>query len=197
MKLPEHIYRNTDTVGLAHELLGKVLCTNIEGIFTSGIITETEAYLGAQDKACHAYDYRRTARTETMFAAGGLAYVYLCYGIHHLFNVVTNVEGEPHAILIRGVKALDGVEHMLQRRQQTTVTKRLSAGPGTASQALGIHTSQTGTSLQSDVIWMEDRGIVVRESTVTVGPRIGVDYAGEDAALPYRFLISDAAYLRA
>ena len=188
MKLPETYYRSTDTIGLARDLLGKVLCTRINGEYTTGIITETEAYCGAEDKACHAYGNRRTARTETMFAAGGVAYVYLCYGIHHLFNVVTNEADVPHAILVRGVHPVDGVEKMLERRKQTKLTKRLSAGPGTLSQALGIHTSQTGTSLQSDLLWIEDRGIVLPDSKVEITPRIGVDYAGEDAKLPYRFL---------
>jgi len=190
MKIPEHYYRNPDTVAMARDLLGKVLCTNIGGSYTAGVITEAEAYCGGQDKACHAYNYRRTARTETMFAPGGVAYVYLCYGIHHLFNVVTNVADEPHAVLIRGVQALEGIDHMLARRKQPKLSKRLSAGPGTLSQALGIHTSQTGTSLQSDIIWLEDRGIEIGDNQVTVGPRIGVDYAGEDAKLPYRFLTS-------
>ena len=188
MKLPEAYYRSTDTLGLARDLLGKVLCTRINGEYTAGMITETEAYCGAEDKACHAYGNRRTARTETMFAAGGAAYVYLCYGIHHLFNVVTNEADVPHAILVRGVHPVDGVEKMLERRKQTKLTKRLSAGPGTLSQALGIHTSQTGTSLQSDLLWIEDRGIVLPDSKVEITPRIGVDYAGEDAKLPYRFL---------
>ena len=188
MKLTEEFYRREDVVGISRELLGKVLCTRVNRKLTSLVITETEAYAGVTDRASHAYGDRRTKRTEPMYAAGGHAYVYLCYGIHHLFNVVTNVEGVPHAILIRAGRPLEGLRHMLERRNKATADQTLLAGPGSTAQALGISTSLTGLSLTGKRIWLEDRGIGVEPSSVSVGPRVGVDYAGEDASLPYRFV---------
>ncbi len=188
MKLSREFYLQHDVVALARQLIGKALVTNFNGEYTSGIITETEAYAGAVDKASHAYGERRTSRTETMYAQGGTGYVYLCYGIHHLFNVVTNVEGIPHAVLIRGVKPLEGIDIMRARRNFPKTDKILSAGPGTVSQALGIKTTNDKADLLGDNIWIEDRGIIVPDDKVKITPRIGVDYAGEDAKLPYRFI---------
>lgn len=195
MKLPESFYIRKDVVRIAKELLGKVLVTRIDGVLTSGMITETEAYAGAVDRASHAYGNRRTARTEIMFAKGGVAYVYLCYGIHHLFNVVTNVQDTPHAILIRAVEPLEGIEHMLDRRGKETLTPALTAGPGAMSMALGIHTSQTGKSLQGEEIWIEDRGIKIAAKDILAGTRVGVAYALDDAYLPYRFSIRGNKYV--
>ncbi|MEM8564439.1 MAG: DNA-3-methyladenine glycosylase, partial [Pseudomonadota bacterium] len=160
---------------------------SVEGI-TSAVITETEAYAGVDDRACHAYGGRRTSRTEPMYQAGGIAYVYLCYGIHHLFNVVTAVEGTPHAVLIRAGLPLDGEQLMLTRRDKQKRDKTLLGGPGSLAKALGISTVMTGRSLLSRDLWLEDRGIAVDEALVTIGPRVGVDYAGPDAARPYRFI---------
>lgn len=188
MKLPRDYYLQDDVVALARDMIGKVLFTYIDKQLTAGIITETEAYAGVVDKASHAYGGRRTNRTETMYAQGGTGYVYLCYGIHHLFNVVTNVEGTPHAVLIRGVKPLEGIDIIRQRRNFPKNEKLLSAGPGTVSQALGIKTKHDKTDLLGDTIWLEDHGILVPDSKVKITPRIGVDYAGEDAKLPYRFI---------
>lgn len=188
VKIPAEIYLRNDVVGIARDLLGKVLCTRIEGRPTAAIITETEAYAGVTDRASHAYGGRRTRRTEPMFGRGGFAYVYLCYGIHHLFNVVTGDEGTPHAILVRAGSPVDGVETMLSRRRKDRVDKKLMAGPGTIAQALGIKTSMTGTDLAGDSLWLEDRGIVVDDWDIEAGPRIGVDYAGEDATNPWRFV---------
>lgn len=184
--LPASFYQRADVVRIARELLGKVMVTTFGGVRTSGIITETEAYAGIVDKASHAHGGRRTARNEPMYAAGGIAYVYLCYGIHHLFNVVTNKAGVPHAVLIRGILALHGREIMQQRRGGQTRTD----GPGTLTQALGIRTAHSGTDLRSGPIRIEDHGIAVAKGMVLVGPRIGIDYAGEDALLPYRFRIA-------
>lgn len=187
MKLSASFYKGRDVVLIARKLIGKVLVTFIEGQYTSGIITETEAYNGIYDKASHAYGDRRTMRTEVMYGGGGLAYVYLCYGIHSLFNVVTNVEGVPNAVLVRGVCPLDGTEIMEARRKRKT-GKGFSDGPGTAAKALGIHYSQSGADLRGGMIWIEDRKIRVAEKDILVTPRIGVDYAAEDALFPYRFL---------
>lgn len=190
MKLGPEFYQQTDTLRLAHELLGKVLVTQIDGIYTSAMIVETEAYLGKGDRACHAYGGRRTARTEVMFAPGGVAYVFLCYGVHYLFNVITHQQDEPHAILIRGVEPIEGVEAMLARRTAHRLQPSLSAGPGALSKALGITTAHTGLDLGGDVIYIEDRGINFSENEVIRSPRVGVAYAKEDALLPYRFRVA-------
>lgn len=186
--LPRSYYLQPDVVALSKDLLGKVICTRIGDEFTAGIITETEAYAGIGDKAAHVYGDKRTPRTETMYGEGGHAYVYLCYGIHHLFNIVTNIDGIPNAVLLRGIQPLEGLETMKSRRGKDKVTKGFSSGPGTASQALGIKTAHDTADLTGDLIWIEDRKIEIQEEHILVGPRIGVDYAEEDALRPYRFL---------
>ena len=173
---------------IARELLGKYVFTNINGIVTGGIITETEAYNGEIDKASHSYGGRRTARTEIMYADGGIAYVYLCYGIHSLLNVVTNKKEIPHAILIRSIYPVEGIDEMIRRRRKPNlVIEKLCLGPGTVSQALGIHYNDSGKKLTGNEIWIEDRKLKIPSKNITIGPRIGVDYAGKDAFLPYRF----------
>lgn len=190
--LPREYYASDDVVGLGRDLLGKVVCTNIGGRLTRVIITETEAYAGVTDRASHAYGDRRTRRTEPMYAEGGTAYVYLCYGIHHMFNVVTASAETPHAILVRAGVDLTGLETMLERRGKQRADKTLLAGPGSLGKALGITTSLTGTSLLDGPIRLEDYGVTIDDANITVGPRIGIDYAGEDAALPYRFVVDVA-----
>lgn len=155
------------------------------------MIVEAEAYNGVIDKASHAYNYRRTKRNEVMYANGGTVYVYLCYGIHHLFNVVTNQQDIPHAILIRSVIPTDGISVILKRRKQNLITKKTSDGPGTLSTALGIKTLHSGISLSENVIWIEDRGIKFSKKDILRSPRIGIDYAGEDAKLPYRYRLRE------
>lgn len=188
-KLSKDFYLQPDVITLAKNLTGKLLVTNIDGQFTSGIITETEAYNGVVDKASHAFGGRRTKRNEHMYHAGGKAYVYICYGIHTLFNVVTNQEDIPHAILIRAIKPVDGIEVMLARRKKLHVDKTLSGGPGTVSQALGIKISDSGLNLSGNKIWIEETGIVPTKTQLRITPRIGVESAGKDALLPYRFLL--------
>lgn len=190
MKLDRSFYRRDDVVAISRDLLGKVLCTRIDGTVTRAIIAETEAYAGVDDRASHAHGGRRTARTEPMFGPGGIAYVYLCYGIHHLFNVVTSEAGTPHAVLVRAGVPLTGVETMLARRGKAKADRTLLAGPGSLARALGITTALTGADLGGADVWIEDHGIVVDESVIRAGPRIGVDYAGEDALRPYRFTVS-------
>ncbi len=185
--LPETFYRRTDVVQIARELLGKVLVTKFEGMVTSGTIVETEAYAGVLDKASHAYGGRRTNRTEIMYLPGGVSYVYLIYGIHHLFNVVTDEADIPQAVLIRGLEPVEGVEHMLARRGKTKLDRTLTAGPGALAAALGIHRMHTGISLQGPDTYIEDPGIIVPEADIVSTTRIGVGYAQEDALLPYRF----------
>jgi len=195
MILPDSFYQRPDVVAIAKELLGKVLVTNFEGQYTSGLIVETEAYRGAADKASHAFGNRRTNRTEVMYGHGGVAYVYLCYGIHHLFNVVTNIEDVPHAILVRAVEPLEGIDIMLQRRRKEKLQPNLTAGPGAMSEALGIKTKHTGLNLQGPEIYIEDRGIKIPLSQLISATRVGVAYAQEDALLPYRFYIKDNKYV--
>jgi DNA-3-methyladenine glycosylase len=193
MILPESFYTRKDVVKIARELLGKVLITNINGSVTSGIIVETEAYAGVTDKASHAYGGRRTNRTEIMYSQGGVTYVYLCYGIHHLFNVVTNIQDTPHAILIRAIEPLEGIKTMLQRRGKELVIPALTAGPGAMSMALGITTGNTGLSLQGPEIAIEDRK--TRKSNIVAATRVGVAYAAEDALLQYRFYINNNKFV--
>ncbi len=188
MKLTRDFYMGEDAVSIARNLLGKVLFTNIDNKITAGIITETEAYMGVNDKASHAYGGRRTARTETMYQDGGIAYVYLCYGIHSLFNVVTAKKDVPHAVLIRAVKPYKGLDIMLKRRGLSSITAYAFTGPGKVSKALGIDYSLTGISLMKKKIWIEDHGFAMVDSSIEAGPRVGVDYADEDALLPYRFV---------
>jgi DNA-3-methyladenine glycosylase len=191
MKLRSTYYQQEDVVKLASDLLGKVLVTKLNGKITSGIITETEAYNGIFDKASHAFGGKRTTRTETMYANGGISYVYLCYGIHHLFNIVTGKKDVPHAVLIRAIQPNKGVDLILQRRNAQKLSPNLCVGPGKVSSALNISTKQNAISLSGNSIWLEDDNININPSQIWVGPRIGVDYAGEDAKLPYRFLVKD------
>lgn len=187
-KLPLSFYQQDNVVEIARQLIGKVLCTCINGSpVTSGIITETEAYCGRGDKACHANDGVRTDRTETMYQSGGVAYVYLCYGIHHLFNVVTNVQDKADAILVRAIQPVDGKDQMLVRRNSQQVKPSLTAGPGRLTQALGITTELDATDLTGNTIWIEDRGHHLSADSLVASKRIGVDYADEDADLPWRF----------
>ncbi len=189
MKVPLEFYARDDVVLISRELLGKVLCTKINGLVTKAIITETEAYAGIDDKASHAYGGRRTRRTEPMYGRGGTAYIYLCYGIHHLFNVVTNKADTPHAVLIRAGKPLEGSDLMRKRRKKGHIDETLLAGPGSLAQALGITTNLTGTSLLGNRIWIEDQRIPLDAEAVIAGPRIGVNYAAEDAKRVYRFRV--------
>jgi DNA-3-methyladenine glycosylase len=193
-KLDASFYTHADVVRISRALLGKVLCTHLHGQRTEAIIVETEAYAGVNDKASHAYGGRRTPRTEVMYCEGGTAYIYLCYGMYSLFNVVTNVKDVPHAVLIRGAAPLTGVDVMLERMQKSKCTPTLLTGPGKLSKALGLHYSLTGASLLGDRIWIEDRGIRIPAGAVDVTPRIGIDYAGDDAALPYRFVVKDYSF---
>lgn len=186
--LPLSFYARPDVTHVSRDLLGKRLCTLIDGHFTSGIITETEAYCGRGDKACHANNGKRTPRTEVMFGNPGHAYIYLCYGIHHLFNVVTNKEGLADAVLVRAVYPEIGVD-LMRLRRGVTPFQNLTNGPGKFTQALGITTSLNTTSLFSKPLWIEDTSFTYSPSFITHSKRIGIDYAGEDALRPWRYSI--------
>ena len=194
-KLPTDFYQRKNVLLISRELLGKVLYTNFHGKLTSGIIVETEAYVGITDKASHAYGGKRTKRTETMYAKGGSAYVYLCYGIHHLFNIVTNKENIPHAVLIRAIQPQDGIEIMLQRRQKKKVYQSLTAGPGSLTRSLGITVKDSGTLLMDNLIWLEDQNINYTNQDILATPRVGVQYAGKDAQNPWRFQVENSPWV--
>ncbi|MDX9750050.1 MAG: DNA-3-methyladenine glycosylase [Flavobacteriales bacterium] len=180
-------YMDHHVTDLARLLLGKVLATTFDGLRTAAVITETEAYVGAGDRASHAYGDRRTPRTAPMYGPGGHAYVYLCYGIHHLFNVVAGPPGTPHAVLVRAAFPVEGIAVVGARRAPAPPTMN---GPGTVGQGMGIHVRHTGLDLCAGPITIEDHGHVVPPARVIAGPRVGVDYAGPDARLPYRFRVA-------
>jgi DNA-3-methyladenine glycosylase len=194
-KLSYAFYEQKDVVSIAVQLLGKQLFTLIEGKLVGGTIVETEAYNGVIDKASHAYGGRFTPRTSIMYEAGGVSYVYLCYGIHHLFNVVTGIKGSPHAVLIRGLEPIVGIDTMLMRRKMPTLASRITAGPGALAQALGIDKKLNAKDLLGEEIWIEDNGISYKKEQITSSPRVGVAYAEDDALLPYRFYIKGNKYV--
>ena len=188
MKLTKDYFLNDNVLAIARDLLGKSLFTRMDGQLTGGLICEVEAYKGTSDRASHAYGGRRTRRNEMMYHEGGVSYLYLCYGMHHLLNFVTNADGIPDAILIRGIIPTHGEELMLQRTGKRKVTYDIGIGPGKVSKLLGLTVADNGLSLCGDTLWIEDRGTLVSDNQVETTPRIGVDYAGEDAFLPYRFV---------
>ena len=195
MKLPHEFYQGDDVVAISRGLIGKYLYTCIDGAITGGYIVETEAYNGIVDRASHAFGNRLTPRTKTMFEQGGIAYVYLCYGIHEMFNVVTSVQGQPHAILIRAINPTDGLDIMQFRRNMPVLKPTITSGPGSVAKALGISRSVNAVSLLGNEIWIEDRGLAYTDNQIAAVPRVGVDYAGEDALLPYRFYVKGNQYV--
>ena len=187
-KLSKSFYLRNDVVKIAKELLGKILVTNWNNEYTAGRIVEAEAYAGEIDKASHA-SKGKTKRTSVIFEEGGTAYVYLCYGIHEMFNIVTNKNGIAHAILIRAVEPIEGIDIMLRRTGKKVFNETVTRGPGNVGKAFGFHRSQCGLSLQSDELYVADDGYKVDKKLVVASPRIGVDYAGDDALLDYRLYI--------
>ena len=195
MILPAAFYRRPDPTVIARELLGKVVVSELGDQRTAGLITETEAYAHVGDRACHSHLGRFTARTRVMYEPGGIAYCYLVYGLHVLFNVVTNETGRADAVLIRALEPLEGEATMLARRGLKQVARNLTAGPGLLTQALGITKQQYGHDLTTGhELWIEDRGARVAEQEIIASPRVGIDYAGEDAALPWRFRINGSRW---
>lgn len=192
--LPPLFYQTPDVVAIAKQLIGKVLCTKIDGKLTTARIVETEAYRGPEDRACHAYQNKKTKRNSAMFAIGGTAYVYQCYGLHYLFNVVTGSEEMPHAVLIRAVEPLIGIDTMLARRNFTSLIPPLTNGPGALTKALGITLLQNYISLQSDMIWIEKIATDMPSEKIIASPRVGIHYAGEDMLLPWRFRLSESIW---
>ena len=194
-KLPFSFYQDQDVNHLAVALLGKQLFTLIDGELTSGIIVETEAYKGVEDKASHAHGGRFTDRTKVMYEPGGTSYVYLCYGIHHLFNVVTAPQGTPHAVLVRGLEPVEGLDVMLRRRNMAALKPNLTAGPGALAKAMGIDRRLNAKDLLGDEIWLADSGLLLPETSIVAAPRVGVDYAGDHALLPWRYYVKDNKFV--
>ncbi|MFN2516562.1 MAG: DNA-3-methyladenine glycosylase [Pyrinomonadaceae bacterium] len=189
-KLPRQFYTRSNVLTVARELLGRVLVVPTKnGRRVSGMIVETEAYRGPKDRASHAYGARRTNRTETMYQTGGVAYVYFVYGMYYQFNVVTNVEDIPHAILIRGLEPAEGIDFMRQRRRRQP-DHNLTNGPGKLCIALGINRELDRADLLGDKVWLEE-GVTIPRSRIVSGPRIGIDYAAEWVDKPWRFWVKD------
>lgn len=186
-KIPLAAYRPAQPVALARFFLGKQLLVRSPEGLCGGLITETEAYGGSEDKACHGFNNRRTARTEPLFAAGGIAYVYLCYGLHSMLNLVTGPEGPPMAILIRAVRINVG-KNLVQQRRPGIAEKDWASGPGKVCTALGITRGDNRLSLTGNRIWLEDVGLRIPDREIVATPRIGVAYAEEWAAKPWRFV---------
>lgn len=196
MKLAPSYYLQDNVVSIARDLIGKKIVSVIDGELTSGMITETEAYRGHDDKACHAHLGRFTERTKIMYEEGGVAYVYLCYGIHHLFNIITNSKDRADAVLIRAVAPIDGVEVMLKRRSKEQLDKTLTSGPGNFTKAFGLDRSHYGADLTGDQVWIEeDKNVALKAEDLTVSTRIGIDYAEEDKDLPWRFYLNSSKYV--
>jgi DNA-3-methyladenine glycosylase len=194
-KLPREFYTRTNVLLVARQLLGcRLVVQEADGVRVAGRIVETEAYIGPEDKASHAYGNRRTSRTETMFAAGGMAYVYFIYGMYYQFNVVTGRAGVPHAVLVRGLEPLEGIERMRERRPVKR-DRDLTSGPGKLCQALGIDRSFNSEDLLGERVWLEAGEGKLAPRHITSGPRIGIDYAEEYIDKPWRFWIKDNPYV--
>ena len=201
-KLRREFYLRDDTLLVARELLGKTLVVPTEtGERVSGMIVETEAYLGAIDKAAHSYNNRRTARTETMYAVGGTVYIFFIYGMYFQFNVVAGAAGTPHAILVRAVEPVDGIEIMRERRRAKSKNAgaklsdaNLTSGPGKLCIAFGIDKTFNNEDLLGKRVWIEE-GIEIPDRKIMTGRRIGIDYAEEFAEKPWRFWVKDNPFV--
>ena len=194
-KLRVQFYERTDVILIARELIGKIIVTNFDGLITSARIVETEAYIGITDRASHSHGGKRTARNEHMYANAGTTYVYICYGMHHLFNVVTNKKDVPDAVLVRAVQPLTGIETMLKRTGKLKLDSSLTKGPGNAAKALGISKINSGINLLKNEIYIADDGFEVEHEHVGISRRIGVEGAGDAALLPYRFYLKGNKYV--
>lgn len=194
MIIDKEFYMRNDVVQIGQDLLGTVLCTRIDNEITSGIIVETESYCGSIDRASHAYPNKLTKRNRVMFQNGGRAYVYLIYGIHYLFNIVTNKSNIADAVLIRAIEPISGLDTMMKRRGKNS-SARITSGPGILSAAMGIDKSFYGEDLTGNKVWLEYAPKDSMRTKIINTTRIGVDYAGEDAKLPWRFYIKDNPWI--
>ncbi len=194
-KLSLNFYKRKDVVQIARDLLGKILVTNFDGVTTSGRVVEAEAYVAHIDKASHAFAGRRTLRNDHMYAHAGTAYVYICYGMHQMFNVVTNEKDIPDAVLIRAIEPIEGIDIMLQRTGKPKLDFTLTKGPGNVGKALGIFKKHSGLHLLDDEIYLVDDGIKLKENEIGISKRIGVESAFPDSELPYRFYVRGNRYV--
>jgi DNA-3-methyladenine glycosylase len=195
-KLAFDFYNRENVVQIAKDLIGKIIITKLDEQLTSGRIVETEAYVALTDKASHSFGGRRTQRNEHMYAAAATSYVYICYGMHHLFNVVTNKKDVPDAVLIRAVEPMEGVDVMLQRTGKKKLDSTLTRGPGNVSKALGINKIHSGIVLTGNIIFLADDNWKANHAdAIAASKRIGIDSAGADALLPYRFYIRGNKYV--
>jgi DNA-3-methyladenine glycosylase len=194
-KLPLSYYAQKDVVSISKDLIGKIIVTNFDGIITSGRIVETEAYIAFTDKASHSFSGKRTPRNEHMYSAAGTAYVYICYGMHQMMNIVTNENNIPDAILLRAVEPLQGIDHMLKRRGKKQSDKTLTRGPGNVGKALGISKLHSGFSLLGNEIYLMEDHFKISPEQIGISPRIGVESAGKDAKLPFRFYVKGNPYV--
>ena len=196
-KLDQSFYNRKDVVQIARDLLGKILVTQWDAVRCSGRIVETEAYAGMEDRACHAFGGRRTVRSEDLYGAPGTVYIYICYGMHHLFNVITNKKDIPHAVLIRSLEPLEGIDHMLIRTGKPVADFTITKGPGNLARAMGMSKIHSGGNLFSEEIFIEDDGMRYKKDQIAITKRIGVESAREDAELPYRFIVKGNPYVSA
>lgn len=194
-KVPLSFYSRKDVVKIAKELLGKIIVTHFDGVVTLGRIVETEAYAGIIDKASHSFGGKRTARNEHMYSPPGTAYVYICYGMHHMMNIVTNEKEIPDAVLIRAIEPLEGIDWMLQRTGKKKLDRTITRGPGNVGKALGIFKHHSGLHLLDEEIYLLDDGQKIPDENIGSSKRIGVESAGEDALLPYRFFVRKNKYV--
>ncbi|MGB4775400.1 MAG: DNA-3-methyladenine glycosylase [Daejeonella sp.] len=194
-KLPLSFYRHDDVVLIARQLLGKYIFAKINGELSGGIIIETEAYKGPEDRGSHAYNNRRTPKNEMMYNTGGVVYMYICYGIHDMLNIVTGAKETSHAVLIRAIQPTTGLELMRQRRQIFTDDKKLCCGPGALTKALGLNKSYNGTDLLGNEIWVEDHEFEVQDKDIFASPRVGMNFDGAYKLIPWRFYIKGNPYV--
>ena len=196
MILPKEFYTREDTLSVAKDLLGKYLFTALDGKLTGGMIVETEAYIGPLDAGSHAFNNRRTTRNETMYAEGGVTYMYICYGIHDMLNVVTGAKDSSHAVLIRAVEPRVGIDIMQQRRGENIPLKRLCSGPGALARAFGLKKIHDGMDMSSrNTIWIEDQGTILSEADIKASGRVGLGCSEPYFSIPWRFYIDRNSFV--
>ena len=193
-KLSLSFYQRNDVVTIAKELIGKIIVTGTHNNITSGRIVETEAYVAHIDKASHAYNGKRTVRNEAMYAAAGSVYVYICYGMHNMLNIVTNDKDIPDAVLIRALEPISGIEIMLARTNKKVLDNTLTKGPGNVAKAMGISKNFSGKSLEDEINIFQDED-AYQQNEIGISKRIGIDSAGLDSLLPYRFFVKGNKYV--
>jgi DNA-3-methyladenine glycosylase len=195
MKLPKSFYQRDDTLAIAKELIGKLLITNIAGELTGGLIIETEAYMGPIDRGSHAFNNKRTPRNDTMYSEGGQVYMYICYGIHDMLNIVTGKEGSPHAILIRAIQPTIGWDIIKRRRNLYNQDYRLCQGPGSLAKSLALTKVHNGLDLNGDIIWVEDTHSAYPDKDIIAAARVGMNFEGPYKNIPWRFLVKNNKYV--